>query len=131
MPGTAKVENGVDNGERLEKVFGAGHFAPGVTPESKDLMVRLVQQAVAVAQRVGANLPPGLSDQLIEIASDQLPPTHRTSMFADLLEGKRLEVESLNGTVVRLGREQGVNTPLNFAVYAALKPYVDGPPAMP
>ena len=40
-------------------------------------------------------------------------------MFADLLEGKRLEVESLNGTVVRLGREQGVSTPLNFAVYAA------------
>ena len=97
-------------------------------PETKDLMVSLVQEAVAVAQEVGANLSPEFPNQLIEIASNQLPSTHRTSMFADLLEGKRLEVESLNGTVVRLGREHGIDTPLNFAVYAALKPYVDGAP---
>ena len=55
-----------------------------------------------------------------------LPPTHRTSMFEDLLEGKRLEIEALNGTLVRMGRAQGVDTPLHFAVYAALKPYENG-----
>lgn len=31
-----------------------------------------------------------------------------------------------NGTVVRLGQQVGTATPLNFAVYAALKPYVEG-----
>ena len=46
--------------------------------------------------------------------------------FEDLLEGKRLEVEALNGTVVRLGSEHRVETPLRFAVYATLKPYVNG-----
>jgi 2-dehydropantoate 2-reductase len=50
-------------------------------------------------------------------------------MAADMLDGRRLELESLNGAVVRLGRELGVATPLNFAVYAALKPYVNGAPA--
>jgi hypothetical protein len=37
-------------------------------------------------------------------------------------------LEAMNGTVVRLGLEYGVPTPLNFATYAALKPYADGRP---
>jgi 2-dehydropantoate 2-reductase len=52
-------------------------------------------------------------------------------MAYDLAAGRRLELETLNGTVVRLGREQGIPTPCNFAIYAALKPYADGAPAMP
>ena len=96
------------------------------TPETKDLLVRLLQEGVAVAQAVGAKVSTDFPDQVIELVSNRLPPTHRTSMFEDLLEGKRLEVEALNGTLVRLGREYGVDTPLHFAVYAALKPYVNG-----
>jgi ketopantoate reductase len=42
---------------------------------------------------------------------------------------RRLELEALNGTVVRLGRQVGISIPLNFAVYPALKPYADGAPA--
>ncbi len=67
----------------------------------------------------------------MDLISNRLPPNHRTSTFTDLIDGKRMELESLNGTVVRLGREHGVDVPLNFAVYAALKPYVDGPPTSP
>jgi 2-dehydropantoate 2-reductase len=96
------------------------------TPETTDLMIRLLHEGVAVAKGMGIDLSPGLPDKLLEIARNRIPPTHRTSMFEDLLEGKRLEVEALNGTLVRLGSEHGVETPLNFAVYAALKPYVDG-----
>lgn len=46
-------------------------------------------------------------------------------------QGRRLEVEGSNCTVVSLGREQGVDTPLNIAVYAALKPYENGGLATP
>ena len=96
------------------------------TPETTDLMIRLLREGVAVAQGMGIDLSPELPDKLIELAHNRIPPTHRTSMFEDLLEGKRLEVEALNGTLVRLGSEHGVETPLHFAVYAALKPYVNG-----
>jgi 2-dehydropantoate 2-reductase len=58
-------------------------------------------------------------------------PWGRGSLYGDLADGRRLELESLNGEVVRLGREQGVSTPLNFAVYAALRPYLDDGPALP
>ena len=96
------------------------------TPETRDLMVRLLREGVDVAQGMGIDLSLELPDKLIEIASNHVPPTHRTSMFGDLLGGKRLEVEALNGTLVRLGSKHGVETPLHFAVYAALQPYVNG-----
>lgn len=60
-----------------------------------------------------------------------LPATGHGSMLQDLSAGRRLELEALNGAVVRQGEQVGVATPLNFAVYAALKPYADGPPALP
>jgi 2-dehydropantoate 2-reductase len=51
-----------------------------------------------------------------------------SSMERDLAGGRRLEVDALNGTVVRLGRELGVPTPYNTTTYAALKPFANGPP---
>jgi 2-dehydropantoate 2-reductase len=58
-------------------------------------------------------------------------PWGRGSLYGDLAGGRRLELEGLNGEVVRRGGEQGVETPLNFAIYAALRPYVGGAPALP
>jgi ketopantoate reductase len=58
-------------------------------------------------------------------------PWGRGSLYGDLVDGRRLELESLNGEVVRRGREHGIETLLNFAIYAALRPYVDGTPALP
>ena len=52
-------------------------------------------------------------------------------MYFDLIEGRRLELEAINGAVVRIGRKLGVATPLNAAVYVALEPYADGAPALP
>ncbi len=57
-------------------------------------------------------------------------PWGSSSLYRDLAVGRRLELESLNGEVVRRGREHGIETPLNFAIYTALRPYVDGAPVM-
>ena len=57
-----------------------------------------------------------------------LPWSAHPSMYFDITEGKRLELEAIYGTVVRLGRELGVPTPLSFAMYALLTPFVNGVP---
>ncbi len=49
-------------------------------------------------------------------------------MAVDLLAGRRLEIEALNGTMVRMGQEQGLSLPFNTVIYAALKPYANGVP---
>ena len=51
------------------------------------------------------------------------------SLLIDLTAGKRLEVEALQGAVVRRGRTHGVPTPVLDTLYAALKPHEAGRPA--
>ena len=60
---------------------------------------------------------------------DSAPPGALTSLYYDLVHGKRLEVESLQGHAVRLGERHGIPTPMLFAAYALLRPYRDGSPA--
>ena len=77
-------------------------------------------------------LPENFPDKMLDFAASASATLGiGLSMYYDLVGGKRLELESHNGTVVRLGTEHGVETPLNFAIYAALKPYVDGAPELP
>ena len=56
-----------------------------------------------------------------------LPPSTRSSLLIDLQQGKRIEVEALQGSVVRRGRKTGVATPIHAALYSVLKPYENGP----
>jgi 2-dehydropantoate 2-reductase len=84
----------------------------------------------AVARAGGIGLPADCVEQAVTQAA-AVEPWGRGSLHGDLAGGRRLELESLNGKVVGLGREHGVSTPLNFAIYAALRPYVDGTPASP
>jgi 2-dehydropantoate 2-reductase len=50
------------------------------------------------------------------------------SMYHDHARGRRTELESLSGLVVRRGREFGVPTPVHEMAYLCLKPYVNGAP---
>lgn len=88
------------------------------------------EEVEAVARAGGIDLPADCVDQALATAAS-VEPWGRGSLYGDLAGGRRLELESLNGEVVRRGREHGIETPLNFAIYAALRPYVDGAPALP
>lgn len=81
-------------------------------------------EAVALAEAIGVA---GYAEKAMGFIAG-LEPTMRGSMYYDLAAGRRLELSTLNGTVVRLGREHGVPTPLNGAIYAALRPYERGQP---
>ena len=52
-----------------------------------------------------------------------------TSMGNDLLRGNRLELPWFAGKILELGRKHGIATPANGFIHAALKLYVNGPPA--
>jgi 2-dehydropantoate 2-reductase len=88
-----------------------------------------VEEVEAVARADGIDLPADCVEQALATAA-AVEPWGRGSLYHDLAVGRRLELESLNGEVVRRGREHGIETPLNFAIYAALRPYVDGPPVL-
>jgi 2-dehydropantoate 2-reductase len=102
-------------------------------PESAELARGVMAEAEAVARAKGIALESGTLERLFgrfkTVASTS--PAMRPSMYFDLEQGRRLELDALNGAVVRMGRELGVPTPLNFAVYAGLSAYAEGAPALP
>jgi 2-dehydropantoate 2-reductase len=57
-----------------------------------------------------------------------IPGTMRSSLLIDLSQGKRIEVEALQGSIVRRARTAGVPVPIMSTLYALLKPYAAGPP---
>ncbi|MEW5708234.1 MAG: 2-dehydropantoate 2-reductase [Pseudomonadota bacterium] len=99
-------------------------------PVTRELLRDVMNEVVAVARVKGIDLPPDTVDQQMRF-TDGLPPDMVSSMLGDLRRGNRLEVPWLSGAVVRLGREAGVPTPLNRAIYAALKLHADGAAALP
>ena len=88
-----------------------------------------LEEVVAVATANGVVLPPGTAERAPWLK--KFPPGMYASMANDLLRGRRLELESLSGYIVRKGRELGVPTPVHAFAYACLKPYLNGAPKSP
>jgi 2-dehydropantoate 2-reductase len=53
-------------------------------------------------------------------AVDRLPADSTASMQRDIAAGRPSELEYQNGAVVRLGKESGVETPVNEWLYTTL-----------
>jgi 2-dehydropantoate 2-reductase len=66
-------------------------------------------------------LPADFADQQMAGPLQIMPATMKASLAHDLERGNRLELDWLAGKVAALGRELGVPTPANDAVYAILK----------
>lgn len=93
-------------------------------PELLDLFATVMDEIIAVGAAKGIELAGAKADsfKFIENASPGLKP----SLLIDLERGNRLEIDWLSGTVTRLGRELGVPTPVNQAIWAALRPHAGG-----
>jgi 2-dehydropantoate 2-reductase len=89
-------------------------------PETRRLARQVMEEVRAVAIANGVLLSADLAERLLAW-TDAAAGAMKTSTRQDLEAGKRLEVEALNGVVVRKGEAAGVPTPLNFTLYALLK----------
>lgn len=90
--------------------------------ETRDFFLRVMAEVIAVGRAKGVNLPDDLLQQGRAFL-ENAPKDMKASMAHDLERGNRLELDWLSGKVVALGRELGVPTPANEAVYAILKPH--------
>jgi 2-dehydropantoate 2-reductase len=64
----------------------------------------------------------------IETYAAGIPGSMRSSLLIDLAAGKRIEVEALQGAVVRRAAAAGVPVPIMSTLYALLKPFAEGAP---
>ena len=93
-------------------------------PITRDLIQQAVEEALAVGRASGA---PIMEDSLqwAMDSLDRFPAQGRASMAKDFTDGRPVELDGLNGAVIRLARETGTPTPANDFLYAVLKPAAD------
>jgi len=75
-----------------------------------------------VARAEGVPVAPDII-QRIATYVEAIPGTMRSSLLIDLSQGKRIEVEALQGAVVRRAAQAGVPAPIMSTLYAVLKPW--------
>jgi 2-dehydropantoate 2-reductase len=85
----------------------------------RQLMDRIIDEIFLVAQALGISLnwqAPG--EYRKHFYANLVPPTaaHYPSMYHDVKAGKRLEIDALNGAIVRLGQEKGIPVPVNETI---------------
>jgi 2-dehydropantoate 2-reductase len=88
--------------------------------DCRAMFLGAVAETAAVGLAAGIALAPDIMERIREYTAT-IPPATRSSLLIDLSQGKRTEVESLTGAVVRRGRALGVPTPIMAAWYASLK----------
>jgi 2-dehydropantoate 2-reductase len=94
-------------------------------PRSRALLLDLMREVVAVGRAHGVPLPEDYAEQRLAFA-DGVSAEMTSSMHHDLERGGRLEVRWLSGGVVELGKEVGIETPLNRAVADILAVHANG-----
>lgn len=94
-------------------------------PRTRAFLHDVMREVVAVGRAHGVALPEHYADERLAFA-DTVPADMTSSMHHDLEAGNRLEVEWLSGGVVKLGREAGIATPVNRAVWDVLTLHAGG-----
>jgi len=75
----------------------------------------LLKEAVAVAKADGHEFDEALILEEIEAVSKK-SPDGQTSIFADLRDGRRTEVDTISGFIVKTAEQKGVSAPSPFLV---------------
>ena len=90
-------------------------------PETRELLTRLMREVESVGRAVGVKLDSDVIDKTIAFV-DSSAPAVKSSMQRDVELGRRSEMESVIGIIVRKGHERNVPTPVADMIYAALLP---------
>ena len=94
-------------------------------PFTKAQFLAGCREIEAVARAEGVPVAADVVDRIVPYI-DAIPGSMRSSLLIDLQAHKRIEVEALQGTVVRRGAARGVPTPIMSTLYSVLKLHAAG-----
>lgn len=88
-------------------------------PEMTGVIRQIVGEVAAVSAAMKVPLPLDMPERVVK-ATQEIRDIH-TSMYDDWKAGRRTEIDSLNGFIVKKGRDLGIPTPVNEALTAMIK----------
>ena len=92
--------------------------------DARQLVEGAVFEVIFVAKAAGVHLPLFDDSKAAMVGAYKVAESMkatRSSTAQDMMRGKKTEIDSLNGFVVRKGRELGVPTPINHALFTLVK----------
>ncbi len=89
-------------------------------PLTKSLYEQCLKEAIVVAKSLKVRISPKAFEETM-IITHKTAPHSKSSLLVDIENGKRNEIETLNGNLVRLAKEKSVSVPLNELIYGAVK----------
>jgi 2-dehydropantoate 2-reductase len=93
----------------------------------RDMFYACSREVAAIADAEGVTISPDRFATLEEYMTN-IPGSTRSSLLIDLEQGKRIEVEALQGVALRRAAAHGVPVPITSTLYAALKAWESGNP---
>ena len=90
-------------------------------PKWRGQIMSATAEIYSLAHARGINLPANAVESVMA-SIDGLPPDATSSMQRDIAAGKPSELESQNGSVVRMAHESGVDVPTHELIYRTLRP---------
>ncbi len=91
------------------------------TPESRQMLEGAMCEIRDVAEGRGVPLPEDIVETALSFI-DGMPAQAMASLHRDIVDGRPSELDAWTGTVVRLGKEAKVPTPINACIFASLLP---------
>lgn len=98
-------------------------------PHVKELIIKMARECIAVAQGLGVTLDHAqdpikpLLDTLQKFHASGIKP--KCSMLQDLENGRKTEIDAINGSIVREGKRLGIETPYNEVMVELVKAQED------
>ena len=104
---------------------GASRLPIGPLWADPEIRARFLDGCREVERLARAEGVPVAQDVIQRISEyiERIPGTMRSSLLIDLSQGKRIEVEALQGAVVRRAARTGIPVPIMSTLYAVLKPW--------
>lgn len=103
----------------LKETYSAFQTEIGI-PYAISLMEDAMKEVLAISKVLNTGL---CDDDIIEIRKDldKISGSSRTSMCQDVLAHRKTEVEMFSEVVIRLGKENNIETPVNEVLYKIIK----------
>jgi 2-dehydropantoate 2-reductase len=108
----------------LSAIFQVSYGQIAENIHTRWLVQQMISEAFQVANVLDIDLGIDSPDVYLEILWNQkLPLTreHKSSMLQDIMHGKRTEIDYINGAIMQLGAEYGIETPYNSAIVKMVK----------
>ncbi len=90
-------------------------------PQTRQMLQQAMHEVFQIARAQKIELVQNIVEKTLAFI-DGMAPGVMASMQRDIMDNKPSELEAQTGTVVRLGLETGVSTPVNSFIYNALLP---------